>query len=89
MNNDNNTHGILLKALEQLKVNTRFSYSMIDKSYSIKILKEAQQQAHGITLVYRASVSANTHLDEFENQYLDFLNITDSKIMELEGGMNE
>ena len=84
MTNDNNTHGILLKALQQLKDNTKRNYNLMGKSYRVRILQDSQQQAHGIVLVYRAAVHHNTHLDEFENQYLDFLNSTDSKIMELE-----
>ena len=86
MNNDNNTHGILLKALQQLKDNTKRNYNLMAKSYAVKVLRNAQQQAHGIVLVYRAAVHHSTHLDEFEKQYLDFLNKTDSRIIELEGG---
>ena len=81
---NNDMHGVLLKALEQLKEKTRVNFGAFHKSHSIRILKEAQQQAHGIVLVYRASVSPNVHLDEFENQYLDFLNQTDKKIAQLE-----
>ena len=82
MMNYNLVEGILIKSLNDLKKKTTVNCSMTrDK---IKILKEAQQQAHGISLVYRSAVYHNVHLEHFENDYVNFLDVTDKRILELE-----
>lgn len=80
--NENLIHSILIKSMEELTRKTKVSYSMMHDK--VKVLKEAQQQAHGIVIVYRSAVMNNVHLDAFENAYVNFLDVTDKRILELE-----